>query len=134
MKKNSCTSMVISYQRCNASNDLFHLQDWKSNQADVLWVALMLDHLPSCLTVKFSQLADKQVVFNSNGTSRYFLTHVPEDSKFEFKDITISPFLPETGLQDLTVKLKLNWKRLTLRFEFPVIEVHLEVLKSKGVW
>lgn len=134
MKKNTFPSMVITYQMCNANNDVFHLQDWKSNQADVLWVALMLDHLPSSLTVKFSQLSNKHVVFNRNGTSRYFLTQVPEDSKFEFKDLSISPFLPETGLQDLKGKLKLNWKKLTLRLEFPFVEDHLEVLKSRGVW
>lgn len=134
MKKNPCSSMVITYQRCNADNDLFQLQDWKSNQADVLWVALLLDRLPSSLIVKFSQLSKKNVVFNPDGTARYFLTQVPDDSKFEFKDITMSPFLPETGLQELTVKLKLNWKRLTLRFEFPAVEVHLEALKSRGVW
>lgn len=134
MKKNPYSSMVITYQRCNADNDLFQLQDWKSNQADVLWVASILDRLPSCLTVKFNQLSKKNVVFNPNGTAKYFLTQVPDDSKFEFKDITMSPFLPETGLQELTVKLKLNWKRLTLRIEFPVVEGHLEALKSRRLW
>lgn len=134
MKKDGNPSMVITYQRCNAKNDLFHLQDWKSNQADVLWVALMLDRLPTCLTVRFSQLANRHVVFNSNGSSRYFLTQIPEDSKFEFKDLTVSPFLPETGLQDLNCKLKLNWKRLTLKVEFPVVEDQLEGLKSRRLW
>lgn len=134
MKKNAFPSMVITYQRCNADNDLFQLQDWKSNQADVLWVVSMLDRLPSCLKVKFSYLSNKYVIFNPNGTAKYFLTQVPENSKFEFKDLTMSPFLPETGLQDLTVKLKLNWKTLALRFEFPAVEVHLEALKSRRVW
>jgi hypothetical protein len=134
MKKNAFPSMVVTYQRCNANHDVFHLQDWKSNHADVLWVASILDRLPSCLAVKFNQLSKKQVVFNPNGTAKYFLTQVPDDSKFEFKDITMSPFLPETGLQDLNCKLKLNWKRLTLKFEFPVVEDHLEGLKSRRVW
>ncbi|MGM0944922.1 MAG: hypothetical protein ACQEW9_07030 [Bacteroidota bacterium] len=134
MKKNPCSSMVIIYQRCNAHNDQFQLQDWKSSQADVLWVALVLDRLPASLTVRFSQLANKHVVYNPNETSRYFLTQVPEESKFEFKDVITSPFLPETGLQDLTVKLKFSWERLTLRVEFPVGVVHLETLKSRGVW
>jgi hypothetical protein len=84
--------------------------------------------------VKFNQLSKKNVVFNPNGTARYFLTQVPDDSKFEFREVPLSPFLPETGLQDLTVKLRLNWKKLTLRFEFPLVEVQLEVLKSKGLW
>lgn len=134
MKKKAFPSMVISYQRCNVKNDLFHLHDWKSNQADLLWVALMLDCLPSCLTVRFSQLANRHVVFNSNVTYRYFLTQVPEDSKFEFKDLTINPFLAETGLHDLNYKLKLNWKRLTLKVEFPVMEDHSEALKARRVW
>jgi hypothetical protein len=134
MRKEGSPSMVITYQRCNAEKDLFHLHDWKSHQVDVLWVALLLDRLPSSLTVKFSQLSNKHVVFNPNGTTRYFLTQVPEDSKFEFKDLSISPFLPETGLQDLKGKLKLNWKRLTLRLEFPSVVGQLEVLKSRGVW
>ncbi|WP_425636043.1 hypothetical protein ACPUEN_11655 [Algoriphagus yeomjeoni] len=134
MKANNSPTMVIVYQRGNNDSDLFHMHDWRSNHADVLWVALLLDCLPSSLVIKSSQLSKKQLAFNPDGTTNYFLTQVPEDSKFEFKDLVFNPFLPETGLNELKAGLRLNWKSLTLRFEFPIEQSHLEVLKLKGRW
>lgn len=134
MKSDVSPSMLITYQRCNDESDRFRLCNWKSNNADVLWVALILDHLPSNLLVKFSQLANAQIIFNALGSLEYFLTQVPEASKFELKDVTINPFLSCSGLQDLKCEMRMDWKCLSFRFEFPVEQFHLENLKLRGRW
>lgn len=134
MKPAVSPSMLITYQRCNDESDRFRLCNWKSNNADVLWVALILDLLPSNLLVKFSQMTNAYVVFNAFGSLEYFLTQVPEASKFELKTVPINPFLSNSGLQGLKCEMRMDWKCLSFRFEFPVEQFQLENLKLRGRW
>lgn len=134
MRERKNPSMVVKYVRCNYSPDQFCMVDWTSNEADVLWVALLLDHLPSKILTKSNISASKEILHGNDLKGRYFLLNVPFKELFEFEKINQSPFLPSTGLNDLNIHLKGNWKSLSFRFEFPVDTKPLFSLKGGIKW
>lgn len=114
--------MVVVYKKCNAAKDLYCLRDWKSNQADFLWVAAVLDNVPFKICLKHNVISNKRVIHSCSLDTRYFFASIP------------GPFLTGTGLGQLTTRIKGNWENLSFRFEFPKEPCPIETLKAKGAW
>lgn len=125
-------SMVVRYSRCNHSSNKFCMFDWNSHQADVLWVVFLLDNLPPKLNIKSNVSATKVILLSEDLQNRYFLLQAPSARLYEFTDINMPPFLPSSGLNELTVKIKGNWRSLTFRFDFP-IEVKSKLSLNGGL-
>lgn len=69
------SSMVVVYRKCNTSTNLYCLRNWKANQADLLWVAALLDNLPFEICLKQNRISNKLEIHNYNLDTRYFLHH-----------------------------------------------------------
>ena len=127
-------SMVVVYKKCNAAKELYCLRDWKSNQADLLWVAAVLDNVPFKICLKHNVISNKRVIHSCNLDTRYFFASIPGKALYDWEELIPGPFLTSTGLGQLPTRIKGNWENLSFRFEFPEELCPIETLKARGAW
>lgn len=128
------SSMVVVYRKCNTSNDLYCLRDWKTNQADLLWVAAVLDNVPFKFCIKHNLIFNKRVIHSFSLDTRYLFASIPGKALYDWEELCPSPFLSHSALGHLTTRIKGNWQNLSFRFEFPGDVCSIQALKARGAW